>query len=158
MPAAPTPSPGAAVLIVDLLVPPLGLNFFFSLFFFGGNRGYTRHCTRVTPCVRQSASLEVAVTLDETSRGLIANDVFDGLYHRLLLPDRFDCDELPRRCPARTPLVVLGDDDADAGPAMAPARYNDFDIVLIRFVPLAGTNAATTVPHPAIYIALLKPF
>lgn len=38
-------------------------------------------------------SLEGAIHIDETSRMLIANDVLEGMFHRLLGPDRFDCDE-----------------------------------------------------------------
>lgn len=41
-------------------------------------------------------ALRNAKTIDEASRQLIANDVFDGNFHRLLLPDRFDCFERPR--------------------------------------------------------------
>eukprot|EP00545_Synedropsis_sp_CCMP1620_P003605 CAMPEP_0119003446 /NCGR_PEP_ID=MMETSP1176-20130426/565_1 /TAXON_ID=265551 /ORGANISM="Synedropsis recta cf, Strain CCMP1620" /LENGTH=272 /DNA_ID=CAMNT_0006955049 /DNA_START=18 /DNA_END=836 /DNA_ORIENTATION=+ len=41
-------------------------------------------------------SLENAQTLDEHSRQLIANDVLECQFHRLLLKDRFDCDEMPR--------------------------------------------------------------
>eukprot|EP00040_Diaphanoeca_grandis_P041343 m.262827 g.262827 ORF g.262827 m.262827 type:complete len:346 (-) comp47283_c0_seq1:112-1149(-) len=42
------------------------------------------------------ASLENAVTLDLQSRGLVANDVLDGCFYKLLREDRFDCDELTR--------------------------------------------------------------
>ena len=41
-------------------------------------------------------ALSNAKTIDEASRQLIANDVFDAYFHRLLLPDRFDCYEKPR--------------------------------------------------------------
>jgi len=42
-------------------------------------------------------SLDSAETLDDQARCLIANDVFDERYYRLLLPDRFDCSEAPVR-------------------------------------------------------------
>jgi hypothetical protein len=42
-------------------------------------------------------SLEVAVSLDQTARILIADDVLEERYYRLLLPDRFDCEEVPRQ-------------------------------------------------------------
>lgn len=34
--------------------------------------------------------------IGEESKMLIANDMFDQRYDRLLLPDRFDCEEIPR--------------------------------------------------------------
>mmetsp|Transcript_1209 Transcript_1209/g.1845 ORF Transcript_1209/g.1845 Transcript_1209/m.1845 type:complete len:263 (-) Transcript_1209:584-1372(-) len=41
-------------------------------------------------------SLEHAQILDPESCSRIANDVLEKRYYRLLLPDRFDCDEIPR--------------------------------------------------------------
>jgi len=41
--------------------------------------------------------LQCAVTLDEEAREKIANDVLEGRYYRLLLPDRFDCEVSARR-------------------------------------------------------------
>eukprot|EP00546_Thalassionema_frauenfeldii_P009036 CAMPEP_0178917018 /NCGR_PEP_ID=MMETSP0786-20121207/13001_1 /TAXON_ID=186022 /ORGANISM="Thalassionema frauenfeldii, Strain CCMP 1798" /LENGTH=290 /DNA_ID=CAMNT_0020590497 /DNA_START=95 /DNA_END=967 /DNA_ORIENTATION=+ len=41
-------------------------------------------------------SLERAQVLDPASCARIANDVLETKYYRLLLPDRFDCDEIPR--------------------------------------------------------------
>lgn len=41
-------------------------------------------------------ALEKARTIDEKARMLVADDVFEGKFHRLLLSDRFDCDDLPR--------------------------------------------------------------
>ena len=40
-------------------------------------------------------SLVHATTLDEDARIKIANDVLEGRYYRLLLPDRFDCETMP---------------------------------------------------------------
>jgi hypothetical protein len=37
-------------------------------------------------------SLQAASTLDDEARHLIANDVFEGRYYRLLRADRFDCE------------------------------------------------------------------
>lgn len=39
------------------------------------------------------SSLGKAQTLDDNARSNIANDVLDGLYYNLVLPDRFDCVE-----------------------------------------------------------------
>jgi hypothetical protein len=41
-------------------------------------------------------ALENAQTLDSAGRERVANDILDGRFDRLLLPDRFDCDERPR--------------------------------------------------------------
>ena len=41
--------------------------------------------------------LESSETLDEPRRERIANAIFDGRYDLLLLPDYFDCDEVPRK-------------------------------------------------------------
>jgi hypothetical protein len=51
--------------------------------------------------------LPTALSLDRHERQLVANDILDGRYYNLLLPDRLDCHEpLPR--------VVKDDDDDDA--------------------------------------------
>ena len=51
-------------------------------------------------------SLRQSTLFDDHARSMIANDIFDGRYDLLLLPDRFDCDELPRyrASAANTPL------------------------------------------------------
>lgn len=43
------------------------------------------------------SSLESSETLDEPRRERIANAIFDERYDLLLLPDYFDCDEVPRK-------------------------------------------------------------
>ena len=48
-------------------------------------------------------ALENAQTLDGAGRERVANDILDGRFDRLLLPDRFDCDERPRRQGAAPP-------------------------------------------------------
>jgi hypothetical protein len=42
------------------------------------------------------SALETSQAFDSMGRDLVANDIFDSRYDRLLLPDRFDCDEEPR--------------------------------------------------------------
>lgn len=41
-------------------------------------------------------SLETSQAFDEDARNLVANDLIDDRYDLLLLPNRFDCEELPR--------------------------------------------------------------
>ena len=43
------------------------------------------------------SSLESSETMDEPRRERIANAIFDERYDLLLLPDYFDCDEVPRK-------------------------------------------------------------
>jgi len=53
-------------------------------------------------------SLERAQTLNWESRLLVADDVLEGNFHRLLLPNRFDCDELPRVVLEAPPASSMG--------------------------------------------------
>jgi len=52
------------------------------------------------------SALETSQAFDGAARDLVANDIFDGRYDRLLLPDRFDCDEESRRG-AERPIYIL---------------------------------------------------
>mmetsp|Transcript_13164 Transcript_13164/g.28896 ORF Transcript_13164/g.28896 Transcript_13164/m.28896 type:complete len:317 (+) Transcript_13164:81-1031(+) len=45
-------------------------------------------------------TLPHSLTLDNDARTRVANDVLEGQFHNLLLPDRLDCDETPRQCAA----------------------------------------------------------
>lgn len=47
-------------------------------------------------------TLEHAMTLEANGRALVANDVLDGHFYKLILEDRFDCTEVPRQ-PQPTP-------------------------------------------------------
>ena len=58
-------------------------------------------------------SLQYAQTLSEHSRILIANDVLEGNFHRLLLEDRFDCDEVPRLDSMPIPSAPLHEEPED---------------------------------------------
>ena len=42
-------------------------------------------------------AISESMALDSNTRMLVANDVFEGQFHLLLLPDRLDCDERPRQ-------------------------------------------------------------
>jgi hypothetical protein len=53
-------------------------------------------------------TLETAQTLDEPDCARIANDVLDGMFHRLLLPDRFDCNEGPAAGAGADCAICLG--------------------------------------------------
>ena len=60
------------------------------------------------------ASLGDSAAFDEETRNVVANDIFDQRYDLLLLPNRFDCEELPRRTsrsePTATPSVEEDDE------------------------------------------------
>jgi hypothetical protein len=61
-------------------------------------------------------SLQNSVAFDGRARDLVANDILDDCYDLLLLPDRFDCDEQPRK----TYLVQQ---------AAAPSQQQHADVV-----------------------------
>uniref|UniRef100_A0A7R9VWC3 RING-type domain-containing protein n=1 Tax=Pseudictyota dubia TaxID=2749911 RepID=A0A7R9VWC3_9STRA len=91
------------------------------------------------------ASLEVAQTLDEESRLKIANDVLEGQFHRLLLPDRFDCDEPPRRGAAArsegmnpgasVPTVLGAAEEDDCDEEECPICLGARDVANARVLP-----------------------
>jgi hypothetical protein len=65
-----------------------------------------RHQLGAAICTQQTAddikmlalsALQTSQAFDGVARDMVANDILDCRYDRLLLPDRFDCDEEPRR-------------------------------------------------------------
>lgn len=59
------------------------------------------------------ASLRDSVAFNEETRNVVANDIFDNRYDLLLLPDRFDCEELQRRTsrPEQTATPSVEEED-----------------------------------------------
>ena len=72
------------------------------------------------------SALETSQAFDGAARDQVANDIFDSRYDRLLLPDRFDCEEVQRRA-ARESGVVYVDVGAGGvgagGAGAAPSSY-----------------------------------
>ncbi len=68
-------------------------------------------------------SLETTTAFDDMSRNMVANDIFDDRYDLLLLPDRFDCEELQRRfgAPRRTGSGRSDHSRASSGAASSDA-------------------------------------
>ena len=60
--------------------------------------GAAIHAQRTIEDIKMLAlsALETSQAFDSNARYMVANDIFDNRYDRLLLPDRFDCDEIPR--------------------------------------------------------------
>ena len=58
------------------------------------------------------SALETSQAFDGAARDMVANDIFDSRYDRLLLPDRFDCEEVPRRAARESGVVYV---DVGAG-------------------------------------------
>jgi hypothetical protein len=87
--------------------------------------------------------LPTALSLDRHERQLVANDILDGRYYNLLLPDRLDCHEpLPR--------VVKDDDDAprrrlQASNTECPICLNELgiDYALTTIVQCCGQRFCT---------------
>jgi len=68
------------------------------------------------------SSLETSQAFDAAGRDMVANDIFDGRYDRLLLPDRFDCDEAARvRDGASRTVDVGGEAEGIVGDGLVPS-------------------------------------
>ena len=73
------------------------------------------------------SALETSQAFDGEARDMVANDIFDNRFDRLLLPNRFDCDEIPRRAAGRGAAetraagVGTGDDGVREGDEGASA-------------------------------------
>ena len=61
------------------------------------------------------SALETSVAFDGDARGRVANDILDDRYDLLLLPDRFDCEEVPRIAFCRVGAAAVGDGSAGGG-------------------------------------------
>eukprot|EP01063_Lacrimia_lanifica_P026445 TRINITY_DN3566_c0_g2_i1.p1 TRINITY_DN3566_c0_g2~~TRINITY_DN3566_c0_g2_i1.p1 ORF type:complete len:388 (+),score=122.56 TRINITY_DN3566_c0_g2_i1:52-1215(+) len=70
------------------------------------------------------AALQSAEGLDLSTKSCIANDMLDRRYDRLLLPDRLDCDDIPRR---RNPPAAVAD---AAAASMDDASEEDEECII----------------------------
>jgi len=90
------------------------------------------------------SALQTSEAFDGAARDMVANDILDSRYDRLLLPDRFDCDEAPRRVVGRESggVYVAGEGGAaqrdrgaegggdDATTVAAPAEEEECPVCL----------------------------
>ena len=61
------------------------------------------------------SALETSQAFDGEARDMVANDIFDNRFDRLLLPNRFDCDEIPRRAAGGAAKLSSGVGTGDDG-------------------------------------------
>ena len=82
----------------------------------GGPGPRTFSSVRTHPTLGAASSTDAAAAnrgrIDGAARDMVANDIFDSRYDRLLLPDRFDSEEVPRRAARESGVVYV---DVGAG-------------------------------------------